>query len=264
METLEISRDGGEGNDILPPQSKKQSIQRLYFCTAIFNLDLKEICSLLKPICKKFICGKEKCPTTDKIHYQTFVVLNKKKRATELGKIIPARWIPCDGNEEQNIKYCSKDAEIYKYGFPAEIELINELPEWSQKIFDVISQKPDYRKIYWFWSEKGNMYKSALTKYLVVKYNAIPAVSGKYADIINLIFNSDLDQKNIVVFDLPRNHGNNVSYSAIESIKNGLVVNTKYETGYKVFNAPHIFIFSNSYPDCDKLSEDRWEITKIE
>lgn len=264
MSHLETSKDLGEGNDNPPPNNKKQSIQRVYFCTAIFNMELETIKSILIPLCHKIICGKEVCPTTQNIHYQTFIHLKKKMRATELGKLIKAKWIACKGDEEQNIKYCSKDGAIWKYGFPPPIEVIEKLPEWTEPIMQVIQGKPDYRKVYWYWSEGGNMYKSAVVKYMVLKHNAIPAVSGKYSDIINLIFNSDLNNKNIIVFDLPRNHGNNVSYSAIESIKNGLVVNTKYETGYKVFNTPHIFVFANAYPDTEKLSEDRWVITKID
>ena len=65
---------------------------------------------------------------------------------------------------------------------------------------------------------------------------------------------------NLVVFDLPRNNGNKISYSALESIKNGLIVNTKYETGSKLFNSPHIIVFSNMQPDVTAMSGDRWVI----
>lgn len=72
-----------------------------------------------------------------------------------------------------------------------------------------------------------------------------------------------MDECECVIFDIPRNQGNNVSYSAIESIKNGLICNTKYETGTKVFNSPKIMVFSNMAPDLESLSEDRWKIRNL-
>ena len=68
----------------------------------------------------------------------------------------------------------------------------------------------------------------------------------------------------IVVIDLPRNNGNKVSYDAIESIKNGLICNTKFETGSKGFAPPHIVVFANALPEIEKLSADRWNIVCID
>ena len=67
----------------------------------------------------------------------------------------------------------------------------------------------------------------------------------------------------MVLIDVPRNLKNNVSYSAIECILNGMITNTKYETGLKVFNPPHVVVFSNYYPVMDKLSMDRWKIMEL-
>jgi hypothetical protein len=81
---------------------------------------------------------------------------------------------------------------------------------------------------------------------------------------MNLVFNQDMDTCNVVFFDIPRNHGGKISYSSLESIKNGMVCNTKYETGVKVFNSPHIFCFANFPPDDEScLSQDRWKITQL-
>jgi hypothetical protein len=43
-----------------------------------------------------------------------------------------------------------------------------------------------------------------------------------------------------------------------------MICNTKYETGVKVFNSPHIFVFANFPPDKpDELSNDRWIIKEL-
>jgi hypothetical protein len=31
----------------------------------------------------------------------------------------------------------------------------------------------------------------------------------------------------------------------------------------KLFNSPHLIVFSNFYPEKDKLSDDRWKIGEI-
>ena len=69
--------------------------------------------------------------------------------------------------------------------------------------------------------------------------------------------------KSVIVIDVPRDNGNTVSYKAIEQIKNGMICNTKYETGMKLFNSPHIIIFANMPPEEHKLSADRWKIFEI-
>ena len=98
-----------------------------------------------------------------------------------------------------------------------------------------------------------------------MKHDALFCDGGKKADIINLVFNNDMDTCNTIIWDIPRVNRNAVSYAAIEAIKNGLVCNTKYETGVKVFNPPHIIIFANFPPDLDEdnLSKDRWMITEL-
>jgi len=86
---------------------------------------------------------------------------------------------------------------------------------------------------------------------------------GKMADIMNIIFNTNMDKINNMFIDIPRNNGNKVSYNSIECILNGMITNTKYETGTKVFNPPNIFVFSNFMPDTSSLSKDRWKIYTI-
>ena len=100
---------------------------------------------------------------------------------------------------------------------------------------------------------------------MVVNYNAIFLSKGKYSDLINVIYKSDLSSNRIVLIDIPRKNGNKVSYDAIESLKNGLICNTKFETGSYVFPPPHVVIFANCEPEFnDTLSEDRWEVVELE
>jgi len=164
-----------------------------------------------------------------------------------------------------NDKYCSKDENIViSIGRPKPIKIIQTLYPWQKEIEDLILTEPDDRKIYWFYDKKGNMGKSQFIKYCIVKHKVLFCSGGKHSDIINLVFNQDMDETNCVIFDIPRANEGYVSYSALESIKNGMVCNTKYETGVKIFNSPHILCFANFPPENqEKLSEDRWVITNL-
>lgn len=269
MNILETNREGEEGNGVTSSPPPKQSIQRLYYCTAIFNYDLETIKQRLVPISKKLICGEEICPSTGNLHWQTFIGLKKAMRMTELCKILPGTvWKVCKGDEESNVKYCSKDGKtIFKHGFPAPpkpLKLIEPSKPWQLKVLEILKQEPDDRKVYWFWSQEGGIGKSQFCKYCVVKENCLFFEEGKKADIMHLIFEAPEDRLERIIIDVPRDNGNNISYKAIESIKNGLIYSSKYEGGYKYFNSPHVIIFANMPPQEERLSADRWVIENID
>lgn len=254
---------GEEGNTEPLPQPTRKT----FYCFTLFNFndDIKiELNRQLQLICKKYKYGEEICPETKKSHLQGFFHLNKAMRITEIKLINNPHLEPCKGNEEQNINYVSKDGIVTSFGYPKPIKVIENLRLWQLHIKNICLTVPDERKIYWFWEDIGNTGKSAFIKYMIVKYKALLCQGGKHSDIINLVFNTDMDTSNIILFDIPRAHKGHISYSALECIKNGMVCNTKYETGVKVFNSPHIIIFANFPPDDPELlSNDRWAINKL-
>ncbi len=137
--------------------------------------------------------------------------------------------------------------------------------KWQEKIIDMINLPPDDRKISWVWSTRGRIGKSALVKHLCLTEDA-NYVGGKFADAFYAI-KAKIDkgeEARIILFDLPRSMGNRVSYVAIESIKNGCIFSSKYESGQLLFNTPHIIVFANCEPDYHKLSDDRWEVTCLD
>lgn len=128
--------------------------------------------------------------------------------------------------------------------------------EWQQKVLDTIAEAPDKRKIHWYVDHEGGKGKSYLARYLVCEKNAFYCQGGKQSDIIH-----GYDRQNIVVFDLCRDVEGFVSYSAMETLKNGVMFSTKYNSAMQVFPIPHVIVFSNFDPDRTKLSADRWDIT---
>ena len=267
---LEIIEIEG-GNTKLPPQSS-QSNQLLHWFFTYNNYEtahLEILEMIFKPLCSSY-CFQQETGKDGTPHLQGVISLKKRMRWSEFGLMRQIHWEK-PKNVAASYLYCCKPetrtGRVFTFNFapPKELKLIKEeqFYDWQKKIIDIISNEPDERKVYWFYEHEGGRGKSAFVKFLVAKKNFIPINSGKYSDLMNLIFKSDMDKSNGIVIDIPRNNGNSVSYSAIESIKNGMIVNTKFETGFKLFNSPHLIVFCNEQPDITKLSDDRWVITEI-
>jgi len=267
----EHGRDATEGNTASVAKSKGQSNQYKYWLFTFNNYQKLEdqFMSEIRDISIKGVVGKE-VGASGTPHLQGFIELKKRARLSELKKFVcgNCHWESCRGNESQNVKYCSKDGNFVKWGFPntvkKPIKVIETLRPWQDDILEIYKTEPDDRKIYWFWETEGNIGKSAFIKYMIVEHKVLFCSGGKHTDIMNLVFNQDMDDCKAVFFDIPRAHKGHISYASLESIKNGMVCNTKYETGVKIFNSPHLFVFANFPPENpDQLSNDRWHIHQL-
>lgn len=256
------------GNISCPPPPKKQISPAICWCLTLNNYTDEEVSAIVpmvKEHCRIAAIGYEigeKCGTP---HLQGYVEFKVKVRPLGLfnftNRII---WAKAKKKRGPNVRYCSKDANmLITLGLPKPIKVIEDLRPFQQEILDICMEEPDDRSIYWFWDEAGNIGKTQFMKYMCVKHNALPCVGGKFADIMNLIFNANMDETRTIIFNVPRGHREHISYSSLEAIKDGLVVNTKYETGFKVFNSPHVIVFANFPPDTSSLSADRWVVKNL-
>lgn len=244
----------------------EQGIQFTYWCFTYNNYEKIELLEgILKSECDWYVF-QEEVGENNTPHLQGVLKLKKKQRLTALKKICPAIHWENTKSIKASIIYCTKKetstGKIYSYGFeiPEEIE-IEEPRGWQLEVMDIIKNKPDKRTINWFWERTGGTGKSELTKYLVVKHKAI-LVSGKGNDIKHALMKEN--NIKIVIIDVPRVALDYISYSAIEEVKNGIIFSGKYDSGYKVFNSPHIIVFGNEPPHMEKLSKDRWNVRKID
>jgi len=260
---METSGESEIGNT---KQSRVNQLTKWCFTFNNYSKDDIEVLERrFRNITKKYVFQEEKgkCGT---IHLQGAIWLKKKMRFSEFDLDKKIHWEPMR-NEKASEDYCKKsdtnNGGVYTFGFPKQIKIIEKLHAWQLELETLFHTEPDGRSIYWYWENKGGVGKSSFCKYMYVKHKAITIQGGKLADIMNIIFNIDMDETKMLIIDVPRNNGNNISYSAVECILNGMITNTKYETGIKVFNPPHVVVLCNYEPDLTKLSEDRWKIKEI-
>lgn len=289
IENLEQVEIGGEGNIVSSPPhvktvkkqvykksssiaSKKQESQTKKIQIIINNWTIEQkehLFTFFKKYCEKYVMGEEIGPECGTPHLQCAVLLKKRARFTEVHKLLgftcgTKTWEGKNKTWESQVSYCTKDAtntvcfpEVYT---GQDLPQDDNLYEWQRDLLTIVSEKPDKRKVFWYYDLKGGCGKSLFTKYLSYHHNAIKITGGKRNDVINHVYNSDI--KEVIVLDIPRSC-DKISYNAIEEIKNGHITNDKYETGSSLFASPHVIIFSNFFPDVTKLSLDRWVIKNI-
>ncbi len=228
-------------------------------------------------LCKKFLYQLERCPTTGSSHYQCYCNLKKKCRNGKLAKALCAlglKGVTClpasdNGKEKLRLYAMKNDTRIAGPWADRAIYLGQDLPSklwpWQQEVVDLISNKPDPRKIHWFYDSQGGAGKSTFAKYMYFHRKILTLTFGDAKDLLNLVFKQQ--GLSTYMFDLSRTKGGKSSmsdiYQALESVKNGYFINTKYETGVACFAIPHVIIFSNHAPEMNSLSLDRWVIHRM-
>lgn len=268
----------GEGNTNSSPSTlKKQVSPAIRWCFTYNNYteqDISSIVPIIQERCRLAIFGKE-IGESGTPHLQGYIEFNVKARPMSVfkgGTLVKIHWEKAIGDKYANINYCSKEdkkAFCWKCKIKKPLEIIAEegLFPWQRNIVNMINEEPDNRKVYWYWSHKGNIGKTCFCKFLTVNYGAM-CLHGKGSDVRNGVvqyLNDQGDTPDLVVYPIPRCHDSDyVSYEAIENIKDMYFYSGKYEGGMVCGNSPHLIIFANQPPKEEKLSEDRWEVVCID
>lgn len=141
-----------------------------------------------------------------------------------------------------------------------------ELRGWQSDLSDALDRPADSRTVRWIFSYNGGTGKSFMASFLASTMGALVITGGRLVDMA-YIYNYEP----IVIFDLSRTQApsegreNSLDhiYSFMESLKNGRLTSTKYDSRTKVFASPHVVVFANFPPDRTKMSEDRWNIQEL-
>nr|CRY97150.1 hypothetical protein [uncultured prokaryote] len=126
-------------------------------------------------------------------------------------------------------------------------------------------QRTNDREIVVWYDETGNVGKSWFTGALWERGLAyyVPPTVDTVKGMIQWVASCYMDNgyRPYVIIDIPRSwKWSKELYCAIESIKDGLLYDTRYHSRMINVRGIKILVMTNSYPKLDALSEDRWKI----
>lgn len=178
---------------------------------------------------------------------------------------------------ESLAKYCSKsDTYVdgpwqtgsipqteYKDDFELTLDDLPELYPWQKRIVERHSIPPPlfHPVIYWYWDPRGQIGKTMLARYLVIKNRAI-YLQGAGRHVLATAFKSPSFW---YIFGLPRNQQNKVSYTSLESLNDGLYMSGfgTEATGMVCRKTPWVIVFANFPPIQENLSKGRWHVENL-
>lgn len=144
-------------------------------------------------------------------------------------------------------------------------DLPTTLYAWQTDVLQRCQTEPDDRTVNYIYDPNGNTGKSKFSKYMWYHHGAVFLPWGRTGDILNYVCKNK--DAGVFFFDLsrakPQDWARDDISAAIEQIKNGMIVNMKYETCGVTFMPPHVWVFSNQLPNLSSMSKDRWSIYTI-
>jgi len=179
------------------------------------------------------------------------------------GQATKAIWDRCyELAKEGQLELIPKDMYLRYYKTFQEISRKHKRPEreeefvprpWQAHVLSKLPELDNDRNIAWIYDSVGKVGKSRLCTHLCRNYGAI-MLNGKKADMA-YTYNGEP----MVIFDVPRTETENMNhlYSFAESLKNGMIFSTKYESQQKFFKAPIVIFFANVMYDENCWSKDR-------
>lgn len=236
------------------------------------KLDRLEVKNLLKEFCKDGTFQMEQ-GESGFIHYQGRVSLKRKLRLPPIDTLKGIHWSPTSLANFDNEDYCSKNYTRLKGPWkieeeepyiPRQVREINELYPWQQSVIDTLNMW-DTRTINCLIDTKGNIGKSILVGWIRAYQlgRVLPPVND-YKDLMRMV--CDMPTSQAYMIDMPRAMKKdklNGFYGAIESLKNGYAFDDRYKFVEKIFDSPCIWVYTNTYPDINLLSEDRWRFYTV-
>lgn len=219
----------------------------------------------------------------DNWHYQGFCHTNEKVRSKQLGKRFNGPFLgiafrTSSTAGKKNLKeYCIKTEtkqagpwgakklasgewrqETYYGG--KDIILDQQMYPWQREIFQRIQGEVHSRYVDCVADFDGGKGKSSLCKLLAYKKLGIMIPYCSAQNAINAVFHNQGLKS--YLFNLSRSRPKNFDmaelYSSIEYIKDGHMLNTKYEVKPILMDQPHCWVFTNEPPRADCFSPDRW------
>lgn len=281
---VEIIFEGGNTNPLF---SETSNIRNFCFTKNNYSEeDYEAIKNWLDEVKSNWIMGREGGTKTK--HIQGYVELTKDARFSTVHKMtlnshIEKRW----GTNYQAWNYCRKEGN-YETNFEPEKKLsrdemrIEEKREkvmrardrllnkkykdviwkdWQQWFIDDFEGLCKDNYVNWIYDYQGQIGKNFLQKFMFAKKGWIPVNGCKADGILHAVSDysgEDMDEL-WMMLNIPRTRKDDVDYNLLETLLDGLFMDSKYEGGITVLpDFTRVIVFANEPPDWSKLSKERW------
>lgn len=135
----------------------------------------------------------------------------------------------------------------------------------QRRVLDILSRSGNRSIVVWY-DKRGGVGKSYFTRNCYEKGLAyyVPPTVNDTKSLIQYVCAGYQGEKYIII-DIPRSARWSESlYTAIESIKDGLVYDTRYTARIRDIWGVKILVLCNTFPELGALSRDRWTILNKE
>lgn len=277
-----IAHENGEGDSITPYEhthvvvdfgkalDKKSS--RVFDFEGIHP----HIRLIVKPIewkkACKYICKEDKT-----------IELDKKDQLDADGIDIDSIW--SKNNVKELMEDCKNlrdvipllalyDLKPIEWGRPIKnpIKSEDDMFEWQLDIIKSVKYEPDDRIVNWIYDKNGGKGKTQFIKYCWENEKEKMCwitPNGTQRDIMALFYEElkggwrgDTIMINLAKSATAASDMCHI-YTVIENFKDGTIYTSKYKGGKMMTPSFHVWVYSNMFPDVERLSEDRWNILKI-
>ena len=141
-----------------------------------------------------------------------------------------------------------------------------QLRPWQEAALNFFNY-PSERQVIWITGRQGHEGKSWFQNYVesYFGYHRVARVDLriKHANTCNVLKKRSLATVDIFLFNDSRSiSGEELNlYRILEDVKDGQATASKYDNDNIRFKTPNtVMVFSNCYPQLNKLSRDRWQI----
>lgn len=215
-------------------------------------------------------------------HYQGRIQRRKQSRVSELVTLCSgsalegAHWTPTSTNGSKTMNYVMKvdsrtagpwdDKQKEEVPLPKQLIPISKgLYPWQQIVWDTCVVF-NARQINVVYDSIGNIGKSTLCQYMEYMKQAIniPPLND-FKECVQLVMGKGKCQAYTI--DMPRAMKKDKLgdfWSFIEQLKSGHVWDTRYKYQEMWMDSPTIWVFTNTLPNFNLLSKDRWVLWQVE
>lgn len=154
--------------------------------------------------------------------------------------------------------------EVKEKVMTKQLEKIKVLYPWQNSIVEYLKAWED-RKILCIVQPAGDVGKSGFAEYL--EYHDLAEEMPPMNDMQDIMAAvMSIKNKKAFVIDMPKAMKKDrlgPFFAGLECLKNGMAYDKRYAFKKMRFDRPHIIVFTNSMPDTDLLSVDRWDFRQI-